>query len=83
MFIGKFLIIGILFFIIIIALPLMLFSNIARFLFGKRRDTQEPMGQQRQSSSGRTTWHAPAEKDKKIIRDDEGEYIDFEEVKEK
>ena len=51
--------------------------------FGKKNSVKNPFGQQGQNNKGRTTWYTHTKKNKKVIQDDEGEYIDFEDIKEK
>ena len=57
-------------FIIFIVPIIGIFQLILRFFFGKKNSVKNPFGQQGQ-------------KNKKVIQDDEGEYIDFEDIKEK
>ena len=64
-------------FIIFIVPIIGIFQLILRFFFGKKNSVKNPFGQQGQNNKGRT------KKNKKVIQDDEGEYIDFEDIKEK
>ena len=57
-------------FIIFIVPIIGIFQLILRFFFGKKNSVKNPFGQQGQNN-------------KKVIQDDEGEYIDFEDIKEK
>ena len=76
------------FFLIIFLIPrVSLFQIALRFLFGKKNNTGNPFGQQRgqqsQDNRTRTTWYTSARQRKKKIDSSEGEYIDFEDIKEK
>lgn len=66
-------------FIIFIVPIIGIFQLILRFL----NSVKNPFGQQGQNNKGRTTWYTHTKKNKKVIQDDEGEYIDFEDIKEK
>lgn len=72
-------------FIIFIVPIIGIFQLILRFFFGKKNSVRNPFqqGQQGQNNKGRTTWYTHTKKNKKVIQDDEGEYIDFEDIKEK
>ena len=69
-------------FIIFIVPIIGIFQLILRFFFGKKNSVKNPFGQQGQNNKGRTTWYTHTKKNKKVIQD-EGEYIDFEDIKEK
>ena len=72
--------------LIIFIVPIIgIFQLILRFFFGKKNSVRNPFqqGQQGQNNKGRTTWYTHTKKNKKVIQDDEGEYIDFEDIKEK
>ena len=64
-------------FIVIFVIPLLL-RSVLRFLFGSRPQPNNS-SQQRKNTSSRT--QQPPQK-KKVIPKDEGEYIDYEEIKE-
>ena len=70
-------------FIIFIVPIIGIFQLILRFFFGKKNSVKDPFGQQGQNNKGRTTLYTHTKKNKKVIQDDEGEYIDFEDIKEK
>ena len=60
-------------------------QNISRLFFGRSEGTAgNPFGRQSQNraQSGRTTWYTSSKKSKKKIDSSEGEYIDFEDIKE-
>ena len=63
-------------FIIFIVPIIGIFQLILRFFFGKKNSVKNPFGQQGQNNKGRTTWYTHTKKNKKVIQDDEGEYID-------
>ena len=67
-------------FIIFIVPIIGIFQLILRFFFGKKNSVRNPFGQQGQNNKGRTTWYTHTKKNKKVIQDDEGEYIDFEDI---
>ena len=69
--------------LLIIAFIIFIVPIILRFFFGKKNSVKNPFGQQGQNNKGRTTWYTHTKKNKKVIQDDEGEYIDFEDIKEK
>lgn len=78
----------IIFFVPLLALIQLVVRFIARLFFGRREgSTSNPFGGQGQSShsqgGGRTTtWYTSNQKGKKKIDSSEGEYIDFEDIKE-
>lgn len=78
----------IIFFVPLLALIQLVVRFIARLLFGRREggSTSNPFGRQGQSSrsqgSRTTTWYTSTKKGKKKIDSSEGEYIDFEDIKE-
>lgn len=77
----------IIFFVPLLALIQLVVRFIARLFFGRREgSTSNPFGRQEQSSrsqGGRsTTWYTSTKKGKKKIDSSEGEYIDFEDIKE-
>lgn len=82
------LIIFIIFFVPLLALIQMAVRFISRLFFGRREGgatSGNPFGRQEQNSSqrgGRTTWYTSSKKNKKKIDSSEGEYIDFEDIKE-
>ena len=59
-------------FIIFIVPIIGIFQLILRFFFGKKNSVRNPFQQGQQGQNN-----------KKVIQDDEGEYIDFEDIKEK
>ena len=66
-------------FIIIFIIPFLL-RKVLSFLFGNRPQSNNS-SQQNRNTSSRTQTQQPSQK-KKVISKDEGEYIDYEEVKE-
>lgn len=75
----------IIFFVPLLALIQMVVRFIARIFFGKRENTTGGyFGRQggNRSQSGRTTWYTSSKQSKKKIDSSEGEYIDFEDIKE-
>lgn len=75
----------IIFFVPLLAVIQMVVRFISRLFFGKREEsTGNSFGRQEQSRSRgeRTTWYTSSKKGKKKIDSSEGEYIDFEEIKE-
>ena len=66
-------------FIIVFIIPFLL-RGVMRFLFGSRTQPNKSSQQKRNTSSSSKT-QQPSQK-KKVIPKDEGEYIDYEEVKE-
>ena len=66
-------------FIIIFIIPFLL-RKVLSFLFGNRPQPNNS-SQQKRNTSSRTQTQQPSQK-KKVISKDEGEYIDYEEVKE-
>ncbi len=84
----KFLLsIGFLFFLFVYLLGFSLFRGLKRFLFGDRRNQRQTYGSQKTSSTGS---YANTEKGeyssrswkrrRKIYNQNEGEYVDYEEV---
>jgi hypothetical protein len=51
------------------------------FFFGKPKNNQRAASQSRQSSQTKNSTNRPKQSGKKIISADEGEYVDYEEVK--
>lgn len=73
-----------LFFISILVLGLAMLSRILRTLFGfggSRRSTSETTYHQTNPKQDSSHNESPENRRKKIFSEDEGEYIDFEEVK--
>ena len=73
-----------LFILFIVLIGLALISNVLRFIFGLgKRTPQRSYGQEsRQANHTHTsTTSASAPQKKKIFDDNEGEYVEFEEVK--
>ena len=76
------------FFLIIFLIPILSIFQIAlRFLFVRKDNSgntfNRQSGTQGQSHRERTTWYTSTKKGKKKIDSSEGEYIDFEDIKEK
>lgn len=69
----------------IFIVPILSILQIAlRVLFGKKDHARSASyGQQRTNDKGHTTWYTHTQKNKKKIDSSEGEYIDFEDIKEK
>ena len=65
-------------FIIVFIIPFLL-RGVMRFLFGSRPQPNKSSQQKRNTSSSNTQ-QSPQKK--KVIEKDEGEYIDYEEIKE-
>ena len=65
-------------FIVVVIIPFLL-RGLLRFIFGNRPQPNNSSQQKRNNSSSRT--QKPSQK-KKVITKDEGEYIDYEEIKE-
>ncbi|HIY48825.1 MAG TPA: DUF4834 family protein [Candidatus Barnesiella excrementavium] len=75
----------VIFFVPLLALVQMVVRFISRLFFGRSEGTAgNPFGRQNQNrtQSGRTTWYTNTKKNKKKIDSSEGEYIDFEDIKE-
>lgn len=75
----------IIFFVPLLALIQMVVRFISRLFFGRREGSAgSPFGQQaaKGSQGGRTTWYTSTKQSKKKIDSSEGEYIDFEDIKE-
>jgi predicted lipid-binding transport protein (Tim44 family) len=51
------------------------------FFFGSPKSKQRPTSQSRQSSQTKNSTNRPKQSRQKIISADEGEYVDYEEVK--
>ena len=65
--------------VILFIIPFLL-RSIVRFLFGNRPQPNKSSQQRRNASSSSNTQQSSSEK-KKVIPKDEGEYIDYEEIK--
>ena len=75
----------VIFFVPLLALVQMVVRFISLLFFGRSEGTAgNPFGRQSQNraQSGRTTWYTSSKKSKKKIDSSEGEYIDFEDIKE-
>lgn len=76
----------VIFFVPLLALVQMVVRFISRLFFGGRNEgsSGSTFGRQNQNrtQSGRTTWYTNTKKSKKKIDSSEGEYIDFEDIKE-
>ncbi|WP_321334759.1 DUF4834 family protein [uncultured Bacteroides sp.] len=78
-------ILGFLFMIVIfiLVLGLSIVSSVLRVLFGFNRRSSSSKNAQTRSREEQDTSEQQPPKHKKLFDDDEGEYVDFEEVKEK
>ena len=75
----------VIFFVPLLALVQMVVRFISRLFFGRSEGAAgNSFGRQSQNrgQSGRTTWYTSSKKSKKTIDSSEGEYIDFEDIKE-
>lgn len=76
----------IIFFVPLLALIQLVVRFISRIFFGIKEGAGNTFGRQEQSSRSQgersTTWYTSTKKGKKKIDSSEGEYIDFEDIKE-
>lgn len=78
----TFIYIIIFFFLLIIFIVLGVIGSIARFLFGKPRvnsSAQQQHQQQQKKTSNK--WYTYGKKRNKVFTENDGEYVDFEEIK--
>lgn len=76
----KYLLIFILFLAIFYAGINALMGGFFRMLFGYDPRKQQPKNNQQQRKVEKDRWYAPKKDKKKIIDQNEGEYVDYEEV---
>lgn len=77
----KFLILLILFIIIFYIGVNAVIRNLFRFFGNDTPPRHNPYNRPRQETERKDRWYAPKNKRKKVIDEDEGEYVDYEEVK--